>query len=115
MTNQPNASNRPTRNFGREYQPKTPFRRSLGSLLATLAVILTAITLTNCAGVTSAASTGSNGSADPGTGILSASATTLSFGSVAMGSTAVQSMSVTNTGTEAMNIAQASIPDPPLP
>ena len=109
MTNQPNASNRQTRNSGREYQPKTPFRRSLGSLLATLAVILTAVTLTNCAGVTSAASTGSNGSADPGTGILSASATTLSFGSVATGSTAVQSMSVTNTGTEAVNITQASI------
>ncbi|MGC2418422.1 MAG: choice-of-anchor D domain-containing protein [Candidatus Acidiferrales bacterium] len=109
MRKQPNARNRQSLHSGTQYQPKAPFRRSLGSILATLAVILTAITLTNCAGVTSAASTGSNGSTDPGTGILSASATTLSFGSVAMGSTVVQSTSVTNTGTEAVNISQASI------
>jgi Cep192 domain 4/HYDIN/CFA65/VesB-like, Ig-like domain/Protein of unknown function (DUF1573) len=112
MRSQPNARNRQSLQSGTQYQPKAPFRRSLSSILATLAVILTAITLTNCAGYTSAASTGSTGSADPGTGILSASATTLSFGSVAMGSTAVQSMSVTNTGTQAVNITQASISGP---
>jgi Cep192 domain 4/Abnormal spindle-like microcephaly-assoc'd, ASPM-SPD-2-Hydin/HYDIN/CFA65/VesB-like, Ig-like domain len=108
MINQPNARNHQSRKSGGQYQPKAPFRRSLGSILATLAVILTAITLTNCAGYTSAASTGPTGS-DPGTGILSASATTLSFGSVAVGSTAAQSLSVTNTGTEAVNISQVTI------
>ena len=108
MRSQPNVRNRQSLQSGTQYQPEARFRRSLGSILATLVVILTAITLTNCAGVTSAASTGPTGS-DPGTGVLSASATTLSFGSVAMGSTAVQSMSVTNTGTEAVNITQASI------
>lgn len=109
MRNQPNASNRQSRKSGTQYQPKAPIQRSLGSLLATLAVILTAITLSNCAGYTSAASKGSTGATDPGTGVLSASATTLSFGSVATGSTAVESMSVTNTGTEAVNISEARI------
>ena len=108
MRNQPNARNHQSLSSGTQYQPKTPFRRSLGSVLATLAVILTAVTFTNCAGYTSAASTGTTGS-DPGTGILSASATTLSFGNVAMGSTAAQSLSVTNTGTSAVNITQATI------
>ena len=84
---------------------KAPFRRSLGSLLATVAVILTAITLSNCAGYTSASST----QPGAGAGVLAASATTLTFGSVAMGSTAVQSLSVTNTGTSAVNVTQATI------
>ena len=113
MKNQPNAGNcqsLESRTQGQlSGQPKAPFRRSFRSVLATLAVILTAITLTNCAGLTNAASTGSSGTTDPGTGILSASATTLSFGSVAMGNTAAQSLSVTNTGTEAVNISQAAI------
>jgi hypothetical protein len=86
-------------------QPKAPFRRSPGSALATLAVILTAITLSNCAGYTSASSTTPASSA----GVLAASATTLSFGSVAIGSTAMQSLSVTNTGTAAVNVTQATI------
>ena len=108
MKNHPDARNRQSADSKTQSQPRTPFRRSLGSALATLAVILTAITLSNCAGYTSAASSGST--SDPlGSGVLSASATTLSFGSVAMGSTAVQSVSVTNTGTGAVNITSAAI------
>ena len=108
MKNHPDARNRQSVDSKTQSQPRTPFRRSLGSALATLAVILTAITLSNCAGYTSAASSGST--SDPlGSGVLSASATTLSFGSVAMGSTAVQSVSVTNTGTGAVNITSAAI------
>ncbi|HTZ99777.1 MAG TPA: choice-of-anchor D domain-containing protein, partial [Candidatus Aquilonibacter sp.] len=70
--------------------------------------MLAAVMLSNCAGYTSAASTGS-GSSPLGSGVLSASATTLSFGSVAMGSTALQTVSVTNTGTGAVNITSAAI------
>ena len=110
MKNQPNAGNCQSLESSTQGQlsgqPKAPFRRSFRSVLATLAVILTAITLTNCAGLTNASSTGS---ADPATGVLSASATTVSFGSVPTGSTATQSLSVTNTGTASVAIAQATI------
>ena len=82
-----------------------PLRRSLGSLLATIAVVLTAITLSNCAGYTSASSTGPT----TASGVLSSSATTVNFGSVAVGSSALQSLSVTNTGTAAVDISQATI------
>lgn len=108
MKNHPDATICQSPNSKSQSRPRTPFRRSLGSALATLAVILTAITLSNCAGYTSAASSGST-SSSLGSGVLSASATTLSFGSVATGSTAVQSVSVTNTGTGAVDITQATI------
>ena len=86
-------------------QPTAPFRRSLGSALATIAVILTAITLSNCAGYTSASSTGPT----TGAGVLAASATTVSFGSVAVGSSAQQTVSVTNTGSASVDVSQATI------
>lgn len=111
MKNHPDARICQSPNSKTQGRPSTPFHRSLGSALATLAVILTAITLSNCAGYTSAASSGSK-SSTLGSGVLSASATTLSFGSVAAGSTAVQSVSVTNTGTGAVDITQATISGP---
>lgn len=107
MKNQPSTRNRQPLQSGTQYQPKAPFRRSLGSILATVVLILTAISLTNCAAYT-AASTKSTGSTNPGTGILAASATTLSFGNVAVGSTAAQSLSITNTGTGAVDITQTT-------
>ncbi len=86
-------------------QSRRPSRRPLASIVATLAVILTAVTLTNCAGLTSA----STQSTTSGAGVLAASATTLAFGGVPTGSAAVKSLSVTNTGTGMVNIAQATI------
>ena len=52
---------------------------------------------------------GSTAKANPGTGVLSASSTSLSFGNVAVGGTGAQSVSLTNTGTAAVNISTATI------
>ncbi len=62
--------------------------------------------LSSCAGYTSAAKTGTG---SPLSGILSASATTLGFGDVAVANTSTQTLTVTNTGTAPVTIAQASI------
>ena len=52
---------------------------------------------------------GSTAKANPGTGVLSASSTSLSFGNTAVGGTGAQSVSLTNTGTAAVNISTATI------
>jgi hypothetical protein len=75
-------------------------------LLTTLAMILAMVGLASCAGYTSAAKT------DPGTptsGVLSANTATLAFGDVAVSNTSTQNLTVTNTGTAPVTIAQASI------
>ena len=108
MKNYANDRNRQSAESNLGARPKTKLRRSLSSLLATLAVILVALSLANCAGYTSASST-PNPTPTPGAGVLAASSTTLAFGSVAMGSNATQSLSITNTGTGAVNITQATI------
>ncbi|MFZ3216971.1 MAG: choice-of-anchor D domain-containing protein [Candidatus Acidiferrales bacterium] len=69
-------------------------------------MVLAIVGLSSCAGYTSAAKTATQ---DPGTGILSPSATSLSFGSIAVGSTATQSLSVTNTGLGTVTISQATM------
>ncbi|HEX4001021.1 MAG TPA: choice-of-anchor D domain-containing protein [Candidatus Acidoferrales bacterium] len=105
MKNQADTINTKFAESNLQAPPKAKFRRSLSSLLATAAVILAAISLANCTGLTSA----STSPTTPGAGALAASATTLTFGSVAMGSNATQTVSVTNTGTGAVNITQATI------
>ena len=52
---------------------------------------------------------GSTAKANPGTGVLSASSTSLSFVNTAVGGTGAQSVSLTNTGTAAVNISTATI------
>src|ERR1019366_2094248 len=88
--------------------------RKLLPLLATFAVILIVVGLSSCSGYTTNASVGGTGGGggnpgDPGAGVLSASSTNVSFGSVAVGSTGTQSVTVTNTGTSAVNITAAAI------
>ena len=88
--------------------------RKLLPLLATFAVILVVVGLSSCSGYTTNASVGGTGGGggnpgDPGAGVLSASSTNVSFGSVAVGSTGTQSVTVTNTGTSAVNITAAAI------
>jgi Abnormal spindle-like microcephaly-assoc'd, ASPM-SPD-2-Hydin/HYDIN/CFA65/VesB-like, Ig-like domain/Cep192 domain 4 len=78
---------------------------ALGAMIATLAA---AIGLSSCAGYTTNAA-GSTSQNPTGTGVLSASASTLSFGNVVVGGTSTLSVSVTNTGTAAVNISQATI------
>jgi archaellum component FlaF (FlaF/FlaG flagellin family) len=78
-------------------------------LLATIAALLAIIGLSSCAGYTAAAKTGPGTPVTSGAGVLSASSTTLSFGDVAVGNNATQSLAVTNTGTAVVNVSQASI------
>ncbi len=69
-------------------------------------MILAIAGLSSCAGYTSATKTKPS---DPGAGILSPSATSLSFGSVAVGSTVTQSLTVTNTGLGTATISGATL------
>jgi Abnormal spindle-like microcephaly-assoc'd, ASPM-SPD-2-Hydin len=99
-----------------------PFRnhtsrgRKLLPLFAALTVIVAIIGLSSCSGYTTAASVGGNGggtgggsTGDPQSGVLSPSSTTVSFGNVNVGSSGTQSVTVTNTGTAAVNISSAQI------
>src|SRR5215470_1690671 len=67
-------------------------RRMFAALL-TLAAILATFNLSGCVGVTKAGSAGNPGS---GAGVLSASATSVNFGNVAVGSNKTQSITLTN-------------------
>src|SRR5271166_4470634 len=89
-------------------QDGVPVRRSTAPfvLVTTLAMILAIAGLSSCAGYTSATKTQPS---DPGTGILSPSATSVSFGSVAVGSTGTQSLTVTNTGLGTATISGATL------
>ena len=69
-------------------------------------MILAIAGLSSCAGYTSSAKTQPS---DPGAGILSPGATSVSFGSVAVGNTATQSLTVTNTGLGTVTIASAAL------
>ncbi len=82
---------------------RTTFRGVL-ALLATLATLSSVVGLTSCVGYTSAAS-----SQPPSAGLLTPSATTVNFGSVATGGTTIQTLSVTNTGTAAVTLGQAAV------
>lgn len=75
-------------------------------LLTVVATFLAMVGLSSCAGYTSAAKTGPVTS---GSGVLSASTTTLSFGDVAVGNSTTQSLTVTNTGTATVNVSQATM------
>src|SRR5271163_2572095 len=75
-------------------------------LITTLAMILAIVGLSSCAGYTSSAKTSPS---DPGVGILSPSATGLTFGSIAVGNTATQSLTVTNTGLGTATISAATL------
>jgi hypothetical protein len=80
------------------------------SLLCAILVVIVSISLANCAGYTSASTSESGGGVgNSGGGILTPNVTTLLFGNVAVGSTATQSVVITNTGTGAVSISAASI------
>jgi hypothetical protein len=89
-------------------------RQKLLPLLAAFTVILAMIGLSSCSGYTTAASIGGTGggggsTGDPQSGVLSPSSTTVAFGNVNVGNSGTQSVTVTNTGTAAVNIASAQI------
>jgi hypothetical protein len=80
-------------------------RRPFASLLS-LAMVLAMVGLSSCVGLTNAGPNAKKGKG--GTGMLSASATSLSFGNVAVGNNKIQSVTITNNGTAAINLSQAS-------
>ncbi len=99
---------RAVRNTKSSSQDGATIRRSSApiALITTLAMILAIAGLSSCAGYTSSAKTQPS---DPGAGILSPSVTSVSFGSVAVGNTATQSLTVTNTGLGTVTIASAAL------
>src|ERR1700677_5179545 len=84
------------------------FKREIVSFLAVTAVMIATVSLSSCAGVTSASAPGGNTST-PGAGILSPASSSLNFGNVTVGSSAMQTVNVTNTGTAAVDISQAAV------
>jgi hypothetical protein len=77
------------------------------AVLALLVAIAVSCGLSACAGYTSAAAGAVT--QDPKAGVLSASSGNVSFGNIAVGSTATLSASLTNTGLAAVNVSQATI------
>ena len=91
-----------------------PRRLGVLTFFATFAVVLAVVGLSSCSGYTTSALIGGTGGGggvpgNPGAGVLSASSTSVSLGSVAVGSSATQGVTVTNTGTSAVNISAATI------
>src|ERR1700728_1248261 len=109
-------SNYPTQavSAGPQFTSHSSLGRKLLLLFASLTVILVMVGMSSCAGYTTPASTGGKGggggsTGDPQAGVLSPSSTTVAFGNVNVGSTGTQSVTVTNSGTAAVNIASAQI------
>jgi hypothetical protein len=97
----------PASNGHGEYPTSSTSTRRLFAFITAFAITLATIVLSSCAGFTSAGTGGGN----PGssTGILSASATSISFGNVSVGNSKTQSVTLTNTGTATVNISQATL------
>ena len=93
----------PTRPAAIKISGTFTMRRML-ALMATLATLSSVIGLTSCVGYTSAAK-----SQVASTGLLTPSATTVNFGSIATGGTTIQTVTVTNTGTAAVTIGHPTI------
>jgi hypothetical protein len=79
----------------------------LAAAATLLLCAISLVSLASCAGYTSKAQTETGGT--PGVGVLTPSPASVPFGSVAVGSTSVQSVSVTNTGTGTVDITGAGI------
>ncbi len=90
-------------------RPTPSARRSkrgpIASLFAFVSILAT-IGLSSCVGLTSA---GTGGTPGTSTGVLSASSKSVSFGNVSVGNNKIQSITMTNTGTAAVNVSQATI------
>ena len=79
------------------------------AIFAALAALLAIVGLSSCTGLTSAGTPGGGTPGTVGAGILTPSATTLTFGNVSVGSNATQTLTFTNTGTGTVNITSANI------
>jgi len=83
--------------------PQGPF-----AFLAALAALLAAISLSNCAGYTSASTPGGGNPGTPGAGVLTPNVASMLFGNVSDGTSASQTLTVTNTGTATVNVTSAT-------
>ncbi|MGH9681031.1 MAG: choice-of-anchor D domain-containing protein, partial [Candidatus Acidiferrales bacterium] len=90
----------------RRPSPKSPapvhFLTALFALIATLS-------LSGCVGLTGAGTPAATTNSSGNSGTLAASATSVSFGSVDVGSSASQTLTLTNSGTVPVVISQATI------
>ena len=82
---------------------RTPFR-----LLTIFLAIVAALSLSGCVGLTGAGTPGAP-SNTPASGTLAASATSVTFGSVSIGATVGQTVTLTNSGTADVMISQATV------
>lgn len=88
---------------------RRPSLAGLLAIFAAFAALFATVSLSSCAGLTSA---GKSGSGTPGTvssGSLAGNATTVNFGSLSVGNNATQTLTFTNTGTGTVNIQSANI------
>jgi hypothetical protein len=86
--------------------------RNLATLAATAAAVLATIVLSGCAAYTSASSSKGQTADAAASGVLSPGSTSVGFGPVAVGSNMMQTLTVTNTGTEPVVVGEASISGP---
>ena len=77
--------------------------------LAIFLAMIASVGLSSCAGYVSPAAGGGTQTGNASSGVLSPSSSFVSFGNVAVGSTAMQTVSVTNTGKATVSISQAAI------
>ena len=87
-------------------------RRAPLGFFALILAFFAVLSLTGCVGLTGAgtpAAKSSSNSNSSSSGTLAASATSLNFGNVAAGSSSPQTLSLTNTGTAAVTISQATV------
>ncbi len=89
----------------------TPNRRAPLGLFALILALAALLSISGCVGLTGASTPGSKSSSTSASeGTLAASATSMTFGNVAMGSTSsAQTLTLSNTGTAAINISQATV------
>ena len=107
--------NQTNQKYGRMQTNQSGFKRrkpSVPAFLALLAVFATTLTISGCVGLTSAGAPGSTAKTASTAATLAASATSLPFGNVKVGSSGSQTLTLTNTGTTAVTISDATITGP---
>src|SRR6202167_3813263 len=103
----PHTPTQPGRIHSRTLDARSRASRPAGPLtfMIVLAAIIAILGLSSCTAYTNAKTT----SKAPGSAMLSANLTTMSFGTVGVGKTMTQSVTVTNTGTSTVTVDQTAV------
>src|ERR1700733_8537514 len=103
----PHVTTQPERIYTHALKAQYGRRRSVGpvALVLMLATIVASAGLSSCTAFTSAKTPAKT----TGSGMLSANLTTVSFGTVGIGKTTTQSVTVTNTGSSTVTIDQTAV------